>query len=1115
MNTTAPVKLGISTRLMEDYRYTKPLREFHDFVASQDKGDYRELFYIDEGSRVKTLREDPASESGWSLHTLSDPSKSFRTAQLAVCLLNKEESDDRDILFAASDNAEYPQLSFLVQNRDGSWPEEWTDLPIELPEDRVQLIDLFAANFHGEPELFLVLSAWQGPVQDPPHLWHFQASLLPTPQETELKKGDDLGEIASPAIAFGLVRMAGDGVFFVVDQADLTQSLMFRAIPLGDPAISVLSAQSIDAVATVRMDNGSSAIFVDTDRNGETPQQFYIDGSAEAFPPRPETCSAVRCNSMLAVRQGTACNLLMIDTRSHLNIVRRAESGGWLQPVNVWTPLKNMIQRGNSLNVLELLGFDKDDQLRHIIQDALASEDMPTVWETEIIQIQELLDPKQVPQDPVQVYATQVTVMDAEDTPLPMTPVNVFAADSHYCSINGEFAHLGPATPVQVITDARGVLTFSSETNALSTTQLRVEVPGLSDEGFGSVIRPNQDTIALMKDWKESDVKAILPDRHKDRSEDVYQVVKDMLSLSECSAPNGSYLPSGDFGNRIDFSLVPDQCWRVRITSEGIQRTELAHAEFETYVGSFDGFFDFIGDAFESLVNVVVDTVEYAVEKVGDVFNVVIDVVIDGIHFVFNGKLKFIEEGLRLVQSFFNALSIGFVKLFQLLAWLITGAFKDIWENKEKIEKLIDKAFKDGPGMLQEAARQIPQDFFAEQVVRFEDKMDQILNTFGRFQFNLESILGPGDGSAHGSSFGWREILALVRDNMVEANWLLNKVVGRIDTLGLGFDMPTQIVEDAKNAAESYGTLVTKAVEEFAKAAFDFFGGKGVKALQRLDFQGLIQELLQPYLNPVKKLDDVFKSSTKITIQTLTNVREKLLNRSIGNIALKCIYNLIAFPATGSIEEPTVKRLAALLFAVPYTVVEKLLGDARLKTGSPYPDEANHDIGYLAAVAFLPVFSGFLDVVDAKKVNPRDPDAQVMHVMECIVWAAFYIDRTFEKGSKTLFWIGVATMGCWELDALADLSSHPKGTHRLTLSFIALAGVAYLVCSLACPDVGTTVQRVGCALASLASISRLVMFNGRSTYKVAAATNVLFNELGFFIPWAAAQSKRSRGGDGD
>ena len=81
MGSAAAIKIAVSTRLMQDFQPVLPLSKIGNLVASNDRSESPELFFINSGGTVKTVRWDEERPTGWDLQTLD---KRFKPKRISV-----------------------------------------------------------------------------------------------------------------------------------------------------------------------------------------------------------------------------------------------------------------------------------------------------------------------------------------------------------------------------------------------------------------------------------------------------------------------------------------------------------------------------------------------------------------------------------------------------------------------------------------------------------------------------------------------------------------------------------------------------------------------------------------------------------------------------------------------------------------------------------------------------------------------------------------------------------------------------------------------------------------------------------------------------------------------
>src|SRR5262249_14503927 len=91
----------------------------------------------------------------------------------------------------------------------------------------------------------------------------------------------------------------------------------------------------------------------------------------------------------------------------------------------------------------------------------------------------------------------------------------------------------------------------------------------------------------------------------------------------------------------------------------------------------------------------------YTVKPVKDGIDLSLHLIIDKTEHIFEGVIKTLQDGFRLVESVFSAVGTFFKNLYEFLAWLLSDARKAIWATKGQFESFFNQAIT----MLADSAR--------------------------------------------------------------------------------------------------------------------------------------------------------------------------------------------------------------------------------------------------------------------------------------------------------------------------------------------------------------------------------------------------------------------------
>lgn len=528
-------------------------------------------------------------------------------------------------------------------------------------------------------------------------------------------------------------------------------------------------------------------------------------------------------------------------------------------------------------------------------------------------------------------FTTHIQVTDDNGVGAQQAPVSITATSPVSVYLNDVYHVLTPTVPVNVKTDATGVLTVVQETQSLAAVCFRVTLT--DNTNVMADINPMSKALATLGAVQSGDDLSnvrvtnsdgtqqplvpsdVSPDDKDAAAKSLANFVQIASALPEDGSPQSA---NGGTSLRADvMAAAAPRSWGVSFTNGTVQyhegedvlhrltgRTALAAGGSVSSIESIGtdievaagDFFRWMKRAFNAVESFTVQEAEGLYHFIAKIGNQLYHVLLDSVSAVFHA-----------VEFVFNKIKVFFEDLIKWLGFLFE------WADIVRTHKVLKNIFK----------------LYAYRVVDEIDSLEgKVQNAFTGIEDKINAWTGVTDptetiGSSQ-SSAG-----SIPGHNSPQSNWALHHAKSNISSADTSYSTPDngssaldQVISDLEamvtyelqDLQDTINQIKTQVIDPFATLT-------PTEVIQKLF--GIIADLIVKTVeNFVVKLLDIIK----IVAQGLLD----LLDAPIRIPVLSTIYQQI----TG--DELSFLDLACLIGAIPATVVYKLV------TGSaPYPDDAN------------------------------------------------------------------------------------------------------------------------------------------------------------------------------
>lgn len=642
-----------------------------------------------------------------------------------------------------------------------------------------------------------------------------------------------------------------------------------------------------------------------------------------------------------------AIHLFSRGSDARLYDIAPTATGGWSGAAPIRTNIASATLTLNDAGNIELfLVGTSQATLFHLVREATTSN-----WAETTVEV-----PTNGRLEEYKAYSTDLTAYDEQGSPLPNTPVQVWASSETRIQVNGASFFIDAHMPANITTNAAGRLTVTQETSSLAASALQFGLTGYMPPGqslgvkqfAGVQERLEKLDGTKMLDAETAEGKYVLgPDYRDPATADALAKACNRCMTLAGSTPitlatknlsaRARKLGVGHFQhhdaanmNRI---VAPREGmhWQIDFSSGKPVFRDLdaegaaillagKRAELDNVAGIFD-FIEDIGDFISGVAEDIVSIVDTVITTVGDAVKAAITFVMDGVTYLFETVVAFVEQAFDLVEAIFAKVKVFFETLFEWLGFLFQ--WKDILRTRTALAYTVDQYL----GFLEGAAAGI-QNFIDAGFASAQDEVDALFDKLVGMVGATSSIGGYPDEKTPPEP---------VYESGAANNVVLN---GALDNAGVAkVSMSYRLSGSATGSGDPWGTIAASiqalastvsSSPAFAEAA-DYMTNLG-GSLDNI-FSQLLSALLRVVQGVIKAVlsgvQTVIDSVLQICGSIVSGLRDLL--QSEWDIPL--VSDLYEWLTGGKL---TLLDLFCLIMAVPATVIYKVV-----KGAAPFPDDTS------------------------------------------------------------------------------------------------------------------------------------------------------------------------------
>jgi hypothetical protein len=916
-----------SSELMEDYRFGSEITTSTSITQLVNAEGESELFYADSVlPLIYNVSPDSDSDTGWSVMTISCDSP------LAEQPFTGGSSGGVFTLVSVGPDTSNPEIIYTQRDSAGVW-SAWQVVDASSVNNQLtsaSVKSIAAEVVDGVMELAAVLSEGQSSLG----IWQISgwSGSNPTWQRLGSVEGSFLDVCKTASWGEGVLGVRGNPVTIA------NFDLFFFPFD-GTPAhllASNLSQPFIDSARQKSAAGISSGIFIyQLDPDTSTGSVSFVDCSV----PSPEAVlidTTLICTRIVAVDSGAnSIFMASLDNAGLLHILVPAETASGWEAIELGEALSTIsagLAAGGAPLIFGVAA--QGNALRSLLQQP---ETLGGEWTTQEIAAQRSVIEK------VTVYGTTFTLVDAQQNRLANPPVSVTSGENLTFESGQQSFAVGPAAPPAVLTtNAAGQVTLYAPTGTINGAKLLFSSEGITPAGQLVAIDVDDPVRQKLQNLTVEQVQQLVPVAYAQDAAQVHQALQQAMSYTSVGMPVGGrrtrYVSADGFAGYerpIDARSGRVDNWSFTVRSGRATFTELTAGDAATLhatllgggvmAADLGGFFDWLGDIIDAVVNAIETAFTYVVSVVEEVVKATIKCVIDGVTYAFQGVIDTIERAFEVAESIFSSVGVFFEKLFSTLGWLLSNARTDIWNTKLQFEQLINQSFT-GLTSLCQHGETAAGGFFADLRTSVAAKFDTAIASVGNMSFDVNSLsLASPSPAGLGSSPS--DLLDVLADGAVTINWLFDKVSSALGVPDLAPSLPQSVTDAVETLSVKLGNTLGADIQSQITALQDYFltiAGDPANFIGTT-LKAVLTQVKLLVLDVLDVLDAVTQFFFEAAIAFLGAAKADVFDQNIGGFLLGPLYNLIN---PGQKEDLTLTRLVALVAAFPSTILYCLINGA-------------------------------------------------------------------------------------------------------------------------------------------------------------------------------------------
>ncbi|TSE10459.1 hypothetical protein C1D09_014810, partial [Mesorhizobium intechi] len=702
------INVSLRSEIMKDYVPGSELSGDRDIAAAMQKDGTLLLFSVGVDDHVYMLIKAPGSSTGWERTDLSaDLPTGLRTLHLCAA----QAIDGSPILAIATspqsgaECAVYVATDFTPARKPGRWAPRGSRAGIEITAMTT------GSTADGHP--VVVVATVDGQRQ----LSTFFLHPDPTGKETVWKEvplplnGDRVIDMAIGHNAKLETRIPGlEGLIYTLLHVD---DVTTRVIVTSFPDFSIYNhvmpvTINPGALAAIGLPSGDTQLFLGADSlYGLNAEQQITQDAADVSEAATKIVSMGADASPRAMSAGRhpdgRLEIWWLNSTGILSFVEEKPAGGWGQPIGLQKQVGEMTAwRNPASGEIDLFTVDQDHSLMHLSQDQTT-----TLWSARSILL---------PVGPADLtkttecnsYTTQVTLSDADGTPLANQTVKISASSLSLVAVDGSHFFVdqsGQSATIQ--TNALGMFSIATVAKGLTTPKIRLAGDFMKE---AIDFDPKAAVANRLKSVNADDLRGatvtrggakvpLIPARQSGQLSDAAQALRQLVKVQSRLAQPGK---ADDV--TVDVGGAGPQSYDIRPTSSTVTTPlDVSHlpngvvlklpvgavpaARLAAPQGLFDPIEHAFGDAWNAVTSGLMEVANIIIEKVDDGLRIIIN----GLKTAFSAVLKFAEQVWDIVEWVFKQIGAAIEEIIEWLRFLFEWG--DILNTHVVMRKMGQLAF--------------------------------------------------------------------------------------------------------------------------------------------------------------------------------------------------------------------------------------------------------------------------------------------------------------------------------------------------------------------------------------------------------------------------------------
>ena len=959
------MKINASSELMKNQKHAVVMAPASQFEVLQTQQGHSLFFSIGTDGVFYCTREVTANTQGWTKIDLSTSlSKDFSGATVKAKTFDVSQNlaaGTVDLaLVITVNNSDYLFLALGSPDTDAGWDGiAWTAMPFDdktHPFTGLAMADIYIAQ-SGTTE-YIVADILKDPASPVKSVYRY--FIDPSKQLTgSVWNPHDLsGNLESDKISNSLGRKSGqavDGIYTMGSIANIPELIYTPLynpfnihVPpsptrLGLPAGATAFALSVNSqkCTDLFVAAGGSLYFLSSSQqtDGAQPVLMYTHPLLNGVQHLVVNSTASKVVVWGLNLQGEVFYLTCAAGSE-------ASTAAWSCPVPI---LNNVIKVASFLNTLAnnsvIFAHMQDDSLVQLTQDPVT-----TLWQQRSI----VLPPTDV-NDMIEfsTYSTHIQLNDDYNRPLANATVAMTATSPCSVYINNEYHVLATDVPLQITTEATGIVTIIQEVDSLGCVCYHLSADGqnVSVNPMTAIIgklqnvQQGSDLDVTVTDEKGTSKPLLDPSITDQQKADTAQAIQQFVQIGATMPPDGSLKTSQpQLTSRMAFQPARDKIFGVSFANNSVHYyngvAQMASLGLTLHDGAFalqrtNVQLDNVGDAIDATagdiflwINNAIDQVDhFFVQVIGEVTHFFIQIADKLYHFILNC----VNDVIQAVQFVLEKIKVAIEDFIEWLGFIF--GWNDIVRTHQVVKNILIQYARQCIGNIGTYKTNVQQAFGdLEKNINNWAGLPTINETWNSLSSSASPLPGQNSPQTH---WGFYQ----TQTNVPNAKSSYTPVVS---TPGSTIQ---QILNDLLSMVEREGDVLNQTIEQ-------------------------VKQLIDDA--PALTITDILKRLIAILADTLLSTAENIITTVMDVIAallegaLDALDAPIEIPVISSIykditgDDLSVLDLVCLVVSIPVTIIYKMA-----KNAPPFPDDS-----VSSALINAPDFSAIRSLCTASTSRP-------------------------------------------------------------------------------------------------------------------------------------------------